>query len=252
MRKTKSPFKDNKLLKQQIQEFLSSHRATFAQEVNRTSCFFELAVFNDLVRYYETNGYLVSPQNLRKKNRQFVYALSPSAKPENCSYFLAEKRYIRRDSKYFEIRHNLRIQSAHNDDIFVSPDYAIIDGKKIRSTKVPHYYNGKADYFYIESKHVRTFAETKHYYPSPELVLNFVGLVNEIMPPLIEGNVPSQLPRHFGPSLFVSGVGNVHINKIKKSLAERYKINVFLGLFAYPSQLYSSSNQPRIEKIGNK
>jgi hypothetical protein len=96
MRKTKSPFKDNKLLKKQIQKFLNSHRSTFAQEVNRTSCFFELAVFNDLVRYYETNGYIVSPQNLRKKNRQFVYALSPSAKPAKCSYFLAEKRYKKR------------------------------------------------------------------------------------------------------------------------------------------------------------
>jgi len=57
MSKTKSPFKDNNLLKQQVQVFLSQHHACFAQEASRTSSFFELAAYNDLVKFYETNGY---------------------------------------------------------------------------------------------------------------------------------------------------------------------------------------------------
>lgn len=249
---SKSPFKDNKDLKSDIEKFLNVHRSTFSQEVDRTSSFFEIAVFNDVVKYYETNGYLVEAKNLRPKKRQFVYALSPNAKPENVSYFHVTKAYKSKPNREFEIRHNVRIQSAHDDRIFVSPDYAVIEPESVEFTHVKHYYNSKANYFFVKSENVATFAETKHYNPGPELVLNFVGLVNEILPNLIEGSPPSSLPKHFGPALFVSGVGNAHIKDIKDSLMNRYKINVLLGLFAYPSQLYSTKNQAFIEKIGSK
>lgn len=252
MAKNKSPFKDNKELKQDIQKFLNTHRATFVQEIDRTSSYFELAVFNDVVRFYENNGYEVVPKNLKTKKRQFVYALSPNAKPENASYFHVVKKYKKKPNKEFEVRHNLRIQSKHDLRIFVSPDYAVIEPESITSEKLKRYYNGKADYFFVKANHIATFAETKHYNPSPELVLNFVGLVNEIMPELMIKNVPTEFPKHFGPALFVSGIGNYHIRDIQESLMERYSINVLLGLFAYPSQLYSVRNQAHIEKIGSK
>ena len=110
----------------------------------------------------------------------------------------------------------------------------------------------KADYYFVKASDIATFAETKHYNPGPELVQNFVGLVNEIMPELIKNKPPSALPKHFGPALFVSGVGNTHIRDIKDSLKDRYSINVLLGLFAYPRQLYSKGNHAYIEKIGSK
>ena len=251
MSKTKSPFKDNSLLKEQIEKFLSKYSAQFAQEASRTSSFFELAAYNDLVKFYETNGYTVSPQNLMGKTRQFVYALSPNAKPINCSYFLAEKSYQNGDAFTFEIRHNLRIQSAHDPEIFVSPDYTVIERNSINSTRLSHYYNGKVDYFYVASNDIKTFAETKHYQPSPELVLNFIGLINELMPGLMTGQYPKKKPKHCGPSLFISGVGNTHLDKIKKSLGARYKANIFMGLFAYPTQVHSASNQVNIHKIGS-
>jgi len=252
MAKNKSPFKDNKDLKHDIQIFLNTYRATFLQEIDRTSAYFEIAVFNDVVRFYENNEYEVTPKNLKKKKSQFVYALSPNVKPENASYFHVAKRYKKKPNREFEVRHNIRIQSKHDDRIFVSPDYAVIEPESITSERLRRYYNSKADYFFVKAKHIATFAETKHYNPGAELVLNFVGLVNEIMPELILKNIPSELPKHFGPALFVSGVGNPHIQDIRESLMERYNINVLLGLFAYPSQLYSVRNQTNIEKIGSK
>lgn len=252
MAKNKSPFKDNKELERDIQIFLNMHRATFAQEVSRTSSYFELAVFNDVVRFYENNGYEVLPKNLKPQKRQFVYALSPNAKPENVSYFHVIKKYKRKPSREFEIRHNLRIQSSHDEHIFISPDYAVIEPESISSERLQRYYNGKSDYFFVEANNIATFAETKHYNPSPELILNFVGLVNEIMPELMNNAAQTSLPKHFGPALFVSGVGNAHTKSIGKSLKQRYSINVLLGLFAYPSQLYSVRNQPNIKKIGSK
>ena len=140
----------------------------------------------------------------------------------------------------------------HDSRIFVSPDYAVIEPESITSEKLERYYNSKADYFFVEANHVATFAETKHYNPSAELVLNFIGLVNEIMPELMINDTPTELPKHFGPALFVSGVGNPHIRDIRESLMERYNVNVLIGLFAYPSQLYSVKNQAHIEKIGSK
>ncbi len=252
MARNKSPFKDNKELIEDIQKFLNTHRSTFLQEMDRTSAYFEIAVFNDVVKFYENSGFDVVPMNLKPRKRQFVYALSPLAKPENVSYFHATKRYKRKSNREFEIRHNIRIQSYHDKKIFVSPDYAVIEPDSIVSTMVKHYYNAKADYFYVEARNIATFAETKHYNPGPELVLNFVGLVNELMPELMVGNIPAELPKHFGPALFVSGVGSSHIRDIQGSLMERYSINVLLGLFAYPSQLYSVKNRAFIEKIGSK
>lgn len=230
---------------------MSKHHAQFAQEASRTSSFFELAAYNDLVKFYETNGYDIAPQNLKGKTQQFVYALSPKAKPENCSYFTAERNYQNGDSFTFEIRHNIRVQSAHDPKIFVSPDYSVIEKETVTSARFPHYYNGKIDYFYVAAKDVKTFAEAKHYAPSPELVLNFVGIINELMPGLMTGQFPKKKPKHCGPSLFISGVGNIHLGRIKESLGNRYKANIFMGLFAYPSQVHSASNQVNIHKIGS-
>ena len=250
MTKHKSPFKDNNVLQKQISGFLTKYHATFTQEINKTSAFFELAAYNDLVKFYETNTYNVEPKNLKGAGNDFVYALSPNAKPSNCSFFSVKKKYQNGEVWDFEIRHNLRIQSAHDPNIFISPDYAVIEADSITTTRLSHYYNKKADYFFVAAKHVKTFAETKHYQPGPELVLNFVGLINEIMPKLIQGRFPAKKPMHCGPALFVSGVGNAHLQMIKESLGNRYKANILLGLFAYPTQVYSTSNQVNIHKIG--
>jgi hypothetical protein len=249
---TKSPFKDNAELKAEINSFLRFYRTVFAQEAKRTSAFFELAAYNYLVRFYEANGYKVVPQNLKGQNKnEFIYALSPNAKPDGCSYFLAEKAYQDGTTYRYEIRHNLRVQSSHDDEIFVSPDYSVIAENSITSVTKQDYYNGKVAYHFVASDDVKSFGETKHYQPGPELVLNFVGLVNELMPKLMASNYPEKRPKHLGPSLFVSGVGNGHVKKIGASLAKRYRINVFLGLFAVPSQVYSASNMPNVVKIGS-
>jgi hypothetical protein len=54
----------------------------------------------------------------------------------------------------------------------------------------------------------------------------------------------------FAPSIVISGNTSRHIEKIKESLALRYNINVFLGLFADKSQLYSSGNAQNVLLLG--
>ena len=250
MRKSKSPFKANNEFKKSISVFLMSHGATFSQEAKRTSAYFEIAAYNDLVKFYENNGYTVRPANLRPRKNVFAYAMSPNVKPEKVSYFIATRNYKDGTVWSFEIRHNIRIQSQHDPEVFITPDYAVIDKGSIQSIRLNYHYNGKTDYFFVAAGSVRTFAETKHYNPSPEMVLNFVGLVNEIAPGFIAGTSPRRPPKHCAPALFVSGVGSVHVKKIRSSLRNRYGINIFLGLFAYPNQVYSKKNQAYIKKVG--
>lgn len=252
MATSRSPFRDNGLFQREIDTFLTRHRSVFAQQVSRTSSFFEIACYNDLVRYYENAGFAVTPHNTSPRSKQFIYALSPSAKPSNCSYFLAQRTYATHGLKAFEIRHNLRIQSAHDQGVFLSPDYAVVNPGSVESLRDVNYYNGKVDYDFVRATSLQTFAETKHYPPSPELILNFVGLVNELMPSLMNQTHSGSSPKHLGPSLFVSGTGNHHHERIRTSLASRYSINVFLGLFARRSQAYSAKNQGNLSKIGTR
>ena len=85
-----------------------------------------------------------------------------------------------------DIPHAVRsVTDLHDNRIFVSPDYAVITPGTIASSKIERYYNGTVDYFFVRAADVATIAETKHYNPGPEMVLNFVGVVNEIMPELL-------------------------------------------------------------------
>lgn len=253
MSKTKSPFKDNKALQSQISGFLANYGAVFAQEASRTSAFFEVAVYNDLVAYYASHGFSVTPRDLSvtSSGAQFVYAMSPSANPSKCSFFEVVKAYKRGQTHSYEVRHNVRIQSAHDPAVFVSPDYAVLKPGALQSVRLKHYYNGKVDYHFVPASSVLTFAETKHYMPSPELILNFVGIVNELKPDLLAKKYPSVRPFHFSPTLFVSGAGSFHTKAIQASLSSRYNINVLLGLFVRPTQLYAKRNRSKICKVGS-
>jgi len=252
MASSRSPFKDNKVLEREIRAFLKRHQATFAQNAKRTSAFFELATYNSVVKFYEARGYAVVAKDLKGRDRkEFVYAMSPLALPSRCSYFLATMPYKTRPAREFEIRHNLRVQSAHDVSVFVSPDYAVVERGAVVEVSAPHNFGGLGAYCYAEARNLRTFAEAKHYQPSAEMLLNFVGLVNELMPVLMTGSIPGGYPVHCGPSIFISGVGSRHVERIKASLAQRYGINVFLGVFSRPNQLCSKSNYPNVKTVGS-
>ena len=252
--KTKSLFKDNKLLVNEIKRFLNRHGGFFISKIDKTSYYFELSVYNNLVEYYENHGWDVVPRNFGDDGKQFVYAVNPAASPIKCSYFSLRKTYtypkttIHHD---FELRHNLRIQSKHNDRIFITPDFAVIRPDSIENCFLKYYFNGKVAYHFCKSDNVITFAEAKNYMPSPELIINYVGILNEINPGFIFGEFPSNKPFHFSPSLVISGASNPHTTRISHSLSERYKINVFMSMFYFPQQIYSKKYSNAIRRIGS-
>ena len=62
----------------------------------------------------------------------------------------------------------------------------------VSKTKEPStstdYYATKLKLSYISKKDLITFCEVKHYTPFPELMLNFMGTVHELMPNCTDDN----------------------------------------------------------------
>ena len=95
-----------------------------------------------------------------------------------------------------------------------------------------------------------TIFEVKNFNPFPELLFNFIGIINELKPEALSNTMPSKNPKHLAPSLMISGSGNFHTIKIKKSLTSRYQINLIFGLFYAKSQPYSKKNKSSLNHVG--
>ena len=91
-KKFKSPFKDKGLLISEINNFLNKYRTVFRNQSSRISDYFEMSVYNSIVKYYESSRYNVRCANLI--NGEFRYKLTPTGYPQNFSYFIANNLQI--------------------------------------------------------------------------------------------------------------------------------------------------------------
>ncbi len=238
---SKKPYKDKEKLKKEIENFLEDNESQIYEHGSKISTYFEIACYNYVVKYYEKYGFEVDVKNLTPKG-EFKYMLSPTGYPKNFSYFYIKKTYNYKDpTPYeYEIRHNIRVQAETDKDIFVNPDIIICKRKgKVGKRTDPRYYGGRRDKRFIPNDQLVSFMEAKHYNPFPELVLNFVGLVNELKPSSLE-KTKKDRPYHIAPSLMVSGKGNHSVKDIKDSFETRYDVNIFLDLFAKPKKVYKN------------
>ena len=128
----------------------------------------------------------------------------------------------------YEIRHNVNIQSAHCKEIYTTPDIAVL---KQNAVELDHeFYNSKAIYYYIPNESLITFCEAKNLTAFPELLFNFIGIVNELKPQCMK-NGKRYSEKHIAPSLLISGGANAHAEKIISNLQGRYRINILCDLF---------------------
>ena len=231
-----NPFKNIKELKRDIETYLRKNSSAIYNNSSRISDFFEMACYNNIVRFYEHKGYNVKIKNL--VSNKFRYKCSTSGNPSNFSYF-----EISKNNFVYEIRHNINIQSYHQEDIFTTPDISIIKGNSIESST--DFYNTKKIYYFIKNKSVISVNEVKNFNPFPELMFNFIGTINELKPnilriPKYSGN------NHLASSLFISGKANRHAERIIKNLQSRYHINVLSDLFNLSGVKF---NKGRINKM---
>lgn len=220
-----SPFKDINELTRDVETYLRTNRSAIYNNSKRISDFFEMACYNNVVRFYENNGYSVMIKNVLKN--KFKYKCTIAGNPENYSFFEA-KRVIGKLTFIYEIRHNINIQSYHTDETYTTPDISILKPNEIQIDN--DFYLSKQKYYYARNRDLISFCEVKNFTPFPELLFNFIGVVNELKPNLLRETKFSG-SKHIATSLMISGKSNNHTEKIINNLQDRYHINLICDLF---------------------
>ena len=248
-----NPCKKVEDFENEINDFLKRNKTFISNQGKRISDYFEMSCYNYIVRFYQNQGFTLEVKNLIAK--KFKYKLSPSGYPENFSFFeIRLKNIFEEESKEicFEIHHNLTVQSGHQEDIYLTPDISVINKDSIVSDK-NHYLveNSTKKFCYVENKNLQTFCEVKNFNPFPELLFNFIGLYNELKKEVLDNESQREFPHHLAPSLMISGKGNIHSERIKKSLEERYRINLLYDLFEHGLRSFSIYNSKYLKQIGS-
>lgn len=242
-----SPFNDPDQLEKEIQDFINRFRAIVKIHGKRMSDYFEMACFNNIVKFYELKGYIVEVRNLKKK--EYRYKCSPAGIYSNFSYF--EAINTNEDGTFkCEIHHNLAVQSSHNKDIFTTPDITVIKSKKAKTTK--KYYDSGKRFSYVKNSEFLTFCEAKQLPPFPELLFNFIGIVNELKKEYMTDEGFSHNPVHIAPSLMISGIPNKQTSRIKDCLEDRYCINILFDLYHSGKNIFTKNQISRLRITGKK
>jgi hypothetical protein len=240
-----SPFKDQALLEQEIKDFANKFKTTVVNQSKRISDYFEMSCVNYIVRFYELKGYKLTVENLQAN--QYRYKCSASGVQSNFSHF---KATIDKDGTIheFEIQHNLAVQSSHDLGLFTTPDIAIIKEGKVNTTT--EYYDSTKRFSYVDNIDVMSFCEVKQFTPFPELLFNFIGVVNELRKEIMSNSATQPDPSHIAPSLMISGKPNKQTAKIKEVLEKRYCINIIYDLFYTGSSTFSRNNLTNLKLAG--
>lgn len=241
----KTPFKDIALFQSEIKDFINKFKATVVTHSKRVSDYFEMSCFNDIVKFYELNGYTIKIENLQKN--EYRYKCSTSGIQSNFSYFSASINGTN-EVLEFEIHHNLAVQSCHDLEIYTTPDISII---KANTSKTElGYYTTNTRFSFVENKNLMSFCECKQFTPFPELLFNFIGVVNELRQDVILNEFEELNPIHIAPSLMISGKPNKQTSRIKASLEARYCINIIYDLFYSRTITFSKKHLSLLRRAG--
>jgi hypothetical protein len=243
--KTISPFNQKKELRADIVRFINRYKSTVSFQAKRLSDYFEMNCFNLIVKFYELNGYTIQIKNLQKK--KYKYKCSPSGLQENFSYFTIKKSEGKKCFE-FDIVHNLTVQSSHNNDIYTTPDISIIKSNTILIRD--DYYETKRRLCYVANQDMISFCEVKMFNPFPEILFNYIGVINELRKEIMNNTAKVSKPVHIAPSLMMSGKANKPAQKIKDELEGRYCINIFYDLHNSGISTFSRSNISIIRTTG--
>lgn len=240
-----SLFKDHSVFQEEITNFANKYKTTVVNHSKRTSNYFEMTCYNYIIEFYEKSGYVVSVQNLQLG--KYKYKCTTQGIQSNFSFFLVTKSNGRRKIK-FEIQHNLNVQSSHDRDIFTTPDISIIKQGKVKNSN--NYYDTNRTFSYVENNNLISFCEVKQFTPYPELLFNFIGVLNELRKEyMINEGKAGELP-HIAPSLMISGKPNKQTGKIRDILQKRYCINIFYDLFYSANSIFSKRKIKEIRLAG--
>jgi len=220
-----------------IKSFLIKHQTFISNNSQKISILFQISAYNDVVEYYKRRNFVIKPKNLI--NGEFRYKQTPTGHPHNFSYFSILKSYKKQNYEFY-IYNNIAVESGISKGIFVCPDIVIANVDSICYLYDKEYYfNGLKKYAYIENKNLQSFCEVKHYTPFPELLISFIGLLQELTNDIYKNKRNNTQLKHLAPSLILSGEHTRPTRQMAQILEKRYRINIFDGLFVKRSKIKS-------------
>jgi hypothetical protein len=182
-----------------LKKFFSDNQNELREFSDTVNQVFEAFVFTSVAKWYMNNGWdvkIINPNN----STTVLLKFNTRGKPSNYSY--AE---CKRENECVQIRHSLRVATKSNRLDQEYPANVVLDVSVIENVDLSQL---KTDGC-VENSCLKSFGEAKHMSAFAELVCNFIGLVNEMMPgklvkirPYIG---PIQNPKHPAPFLYVSG-----------------------------------------------
>ena len=225
-RQKTSPFKEVEEFENELKQFANKYRTKLSEHSRRISDYFEMSCYNMIVRYYEHRGYIATVENLQ--SGRFRFKCSPSGLLKNFKYMKLNKK----QTTCF-LYHNASVQSIHDNDVYTTPD--IVVATDVEPIITTDYYKTQTRFSYIPNKEMITFCEAKHQTPFPELMINFIGTVNELKPSCLQKmEIEDDYSEHIAPSLMMSGCMSIPTERVAKSLQKRYIVNILDDLFVEP------------------
>ena len=207
--------------------FAKKHGHMLGLSERDLSAAFEIGSLHALLRYYESQKYILKPKNLTA-NGEYRYLTSPNGNPANFSYVSAKGA-----DGLFEIRQQVRIESHVDERICFTPDIVVmVGGADIKNSKDKNYASGKRPFFRVSSADVVAAHECKSMNPFPELIVSFTGLLVVAHEWYPNGNAVKLTKGrgHLAPTLFVGGTARgLHLRMIK-AMQESYAMNIICGL----------------------
>ena len=220
--------------------FSDTHSVVMRLTDRQLSAAFEIGTLHALLKFYASQGYVLTPQNLIEGS-EYRYLTSPSGNPANFSFVQA----VGADGE-FEIRQQVRVQSHVDEDIAFTPDIVVLlKGAAIDDSKRVDNASGKRPYYRVASSSVVAAHECKSMNPFPELLVSFIGMLVAAHEwyPAGPGFQYTHQDGHLGPTLFVGGTArSIHLRMIS-AMQKAYRLNIICGLHEGTWSLIDAKNR---------
>lgn len=222
------------------QAFAKKHSIVLQVTDRQLSAAFEIGSLHALLRFYESQGYQLQPQNLTDKG-EYRYLTSPSGNPANFSWVEA----VGPDGE-FEIRQQVRVQSHVDEEISFTPDIVVLfKGASIDDSKRDDYASGKRKFYRVNSSSVVAAHECKSMNSFPELMVSFIGMLvaaHEWYPDSTRFHYTHD-KGHLAPTLFVGGTARTLYLKMISAMQKAYCMNIICGLHEGTWSLIDAKNR---------
>lgn len=209
-------------IKSAVNAFLSEYGTRIAQHTDKIGTYAEIAAYHSVIEFYRKSHFRCGVENV--KQGLFRYKLTPTGNPSNFSYFS-----VRKSGRVYSVLTNVSVESAHAARHYFSADIVVADDQSVQMQRGPDNLEVgiRRSVFFVPNESLRTFLEIKNMSPFPELLFSFSGLLFEMMPDIFFKKVASRKRIHIAPSLVCSFAGSGHANYIRRTLLQRWHINIF-------------------------